>query len=147
MQPIIDEMLKAMGYSVDSSGKPSGSFDGLTPEEREALKAKIIAATGDYQKAMEQYADLFGPDATNSPNGLKGDIKGITEKTGGALESQANAIRIYQVEALNVSKRNQQIFLDALKYQAEIAYNTRELKAIRIGIDDLNIKIRKGLAL
>lgn len=147
MQPIIDEMLKAMGYSVDSSGKPSGSFDGLTPEERDALKAKIIAATGDYQKAMEQYADLFGPDAANSPNGLKADIKGITEKTAGALESQINAIRIYQVEALNISKRNQQIFLDALKYQAETAYNTRELKAIRIGIDDLNIKIRKGLAL
>ncbi len=147
MQPIIDDMLKAMGYSVDSSGKPSGSFDGLTPEEREALKAQIIAATGDYQKAMEQYADLFGPDAANSPNGLKGDIKGITEKTAGALESQINAIRIYQVEALNISKRNQQIFLDALKYQAETAYNTRELKAIRIGIDDLNIKIRKGLAL
>ena len=146
MQPIIDEMLKAMGYSVDSNGKPSGSFDGLTTEERDALKAKIIAATGDYQKAMEQYADLFGPDAANSPNGLKGDIKGITEKTAGALESQINSIRIYQVEALNISKRNQQIFLDALKYQAETAYNTRELKAIRIGIDDLNIKIRKGLA-
>ena len=146
MQPIIDEMLKAMGYSVDSSGKPSGSFDGLTPEERDALKAQIIAATGDYQKAMEQYADLFGPDAANSPNGLKGDIKGVSEKTAGALESQINAIRIYQVEALNVSKRNQQIFLDALKYQAEIAYNTRELKAIRIGIDDLNSKVKKPLA-
>ena len=147
MQPIIDEMLRAMGYSVDSNGKPSGSFDGLTTEERDALKAKIIAATGDYQKAMEQYADLFGPDAANSPNGLKGDIKGVTEKTAGALESQINAIRIYQVEALNVSKINQQIFLNALKYQAETAYNTRELKAIRMGIDDLNIKIRKGLAL
>lgn len=146
MQPIIDEMLRAMGYSVDSSGKPSGSFDGLTQEERDALKAKIIAATGDYQKAMEQYADLFGPDAANSPNGLKGDIKGITEKTAGALESQINAIRIYQVEALNVSKRNQQIFLDSLKYHAEIAYNTRELKAIRIGIDDLNSKVKKPLA-
>ena len=146
MQPIIDEMLRAMGYSVDSNGKPSGSFDGLTTEERDALKAKIIAATGDYQKVMEQYADLFGPDAANSPNGLKGDIKGITEKTAGALESQINAIRIYQVEALNISKRNQQIFLDALKYQAETAYNTRELKAIRIGIDDLNSKVKKPLA-
>lgn len=146
MQPIIDEMLRAMGYSVDSSGKPSGSFDGLTQEERDALKAKIIAATGDYQKAMEQYADLFGPDAANSPNGLKGDIKGITEKTAGALESQINAIRIYQVEALNVSKRNQQIFLDALKYQAEIAYNTRPLFQIQKDIAELNSKVKKPLA-
>lgn len=146
MQPIIDEMLRAMGYSVDSSGKPSGSFDGLTQEERDALKAKIIAATGDYQKAMEQYADLFGPDAANSPNGLKGEIKGITEKTAGALESQINAIRIYQVEALNISKRNQQIFLDALKYQAEIAYNTRPLYQIQKDIAELNSKVKKPLA-
>lgn len=146
MQPIIDEMLRAMGYSVDANGKPSGSFDGLTQEERDALKAKIIAATGDYQKAMEQYADLFGPDASNSPNGLKGDIKGITEKTAGALESQINAIRIYQVEALNISKRNQQIFLDALKYQAEIAYNTRPLFQIQKDIAELNSKVKKPLA-
>ena len=146
LQPVLSEMLKAMGYTIDSKGNPTGSFDGLTPEERDALKAKIIAATGDYQKAMEQYADLFGPDAANSPNGLKGDIKGITEKTAGALESQINAIRIYQVEALNVSKKNQQIFLDALKYQAEIAYNTRPLFQIQKDIAELNSKVKKPLA-
>lgn len=146
MQPIVDDMLKAMGYSVDSSGTPSGSFDVLTPEEQEAIKAQIIAATEDYQKAMEQYADLFGPDAANSPNGLEGDIKGITEKTAGALESQINAIRIYQVEALNISKRNQQIFLDALKHQAEIAYNTRPLFQIQKDIAELNSKVKKPLA-
>lgn len=191
MQPIIDQMLKAMGYSnndeainkqiqelekqkslLNSSnpfqiiankpqiekinqliaelkaklGQTTGSFDGLTEEEREAIKAQIVAATGDYQKAMEQYADLFGPDAANNPNGLKGDIKGITEKTAGALESQINAIRIYQVEALNISKRNQQIFLDALKYQAEIAYNTRPLFQIQKDIAELNSKVKKPLA-
>lgn len=146
LQPVLSDMLKAMGYTTDSKGNPTGSFDGLTPEERDALKAKIIAATGDYQKAMEQYADLFGSDAANSPNGLKGDIKGITEKTAGALESQINAIRIYQVEALNISKRNQQIFLDALKYQAEIAYNTRPLFQIQKDIAELNSKVKKPLA-
>ena len=194
MQPIMDDMLKAMGYSNNDDalkaqiealekqkealkeassgnvfstfenagqiisidkriaelkaklGQTTGSFDGLTEEERDALKAQIIAATEDYQKAMEQYADLFGPDAANSPNGLEGDIKGITEKTAGALESQINAIRIYQVEALNVSKRNQQIFLDALKHQAEIAYNTRPLIQIQKDIAELNSKVKKPLA-
>lgn len=189
MQPIIDNMLKAMGYGNNDSviteqikllekqrdaikltgsyikditskqkvdeinkaiadlktklGVTTGSFDGLTPEEREAIKAQIVAATGDYQKAMEQYADLFGSDASTNTNGLKGDIKGITEKTAGALEGQINAIRIYQVEALNIAKNNQKTFLEALKYQAEIAINTRELKAIRQGIDDLVIKVKK----
>ena len=198
MQPIIDEMLKAMGYSSSVNddaikaqiealekqkkelekqinllsptfnplelkenkskiesinkliaeqksklGQTTGSFDGLTPEEREALKAQIIAATGDYQKAMEQYADLFGPDAANSPNGLKGDIKGVTEKTAGALESQINAIRIYQVEALNISKRNQQIFLDSLRHQAEIASNTRSLLPMKTLLEDILTKLKK----
>lgn len=142
MQDIIKQMLKNMGF--DEQG--NGSFDGLTKEERDSLKAMMASASQNYMDALGAYEDLFGESAANA-QGLKGDIKGITEKTAGALEGQINAIRIYQVESLNVSKRNQQIFLDALKYQAEIAYNTRELKAIRIGIDDLNIKIRKGLAL
>lgn len=39
-KPVLDEMLKAMGYTTDPKGNPTGSFDGLTPEERDALKAK-----------------------------------------------------------------------------------------------------------
>ena len=146
LQPVLSDMLKAMGYTTDSKGNPTGSFDGLTPEEREALKAQIIAATGDYQKAMEQYADLFGPDAANSPNGLKGDIKGITEKTAGALEGQINAIRIYQVESLNTQKANQNLLADNLKYNMETAINTRDLKYIRQDIAELNSKVKKPLA-
>lgn len=146
MQPIIDQMLKAMGYTTDSKGNPTGSFDGLTEEERAAIKAQIVAATGDYQKAMEQYADLFGPDAATNPNGLKGDIKGITEKTAGALESQINAIRIYQVESLNIQKANQNLLADNLKYNMETAINTRDLKYIRQDIAELNSKVSKPLA-
>lgn len=142
MQPILNDMLKAIGYNEDGTG----SFVGLSSSQMEEFRQRIADAGKFGQDFINQYAELFqGLDS--STNGLKGDIKGITEKTAGALESQINAIRIYQVEALNISKRNQQIFLDSLRHQAEIAYNTRELKAIRIGIDDLNIKIRKGLAL
>ena len=146
LQPVLSEMLKAMGYTTDSKGNPTGSFDGLTEEERAAIKAQIIAATGDYQKAMEQYADLFGPDAATNPNGLKGDIKGITEKTAGALEAQINAIRIHQVESLNIQKANQNFLADSLKNLVMIEYNTRDLKYIRQDIAELNSKISKPLA-
>lgn len=146
LQPVLSEMLKAMGYTTDSKGNPTGSFDGLTEEERAAIKAQIIAATGDYQKAMEQYADLFGPDAATNPNGLKGDIKGITEKTAGALEAQINAIRIYQVESLKTQKANQNLLADNLKYNMETAINTRDLKYIRQDIAELNSKVKKPLA-
>ncbi len=143
MQPIIDQMLKAMGYSMDSSGNATGSFDGLTEEERAALKAQIIAATGDYQKAMEQYADLFGPDSATNSNGLKGDIKNITEKTAGALEAQINMIRTYQVEALNVNKKNNQALVDSLRYLSGIESNTRNLIPIKIILDEILTKIKK----
>ena len=192
MQPIIDNMLKAMGYGNNDDainkqiqelekqrealsdngglgspfanasqivsitkriaelkaklGQTTGSFDGLTEEEREAIKAQIVAATGDYQKAMEQYADLFGPDAANNPNGLEGDIKGITEKTAGALESQINAIRIYQVESLNTQKANQNLLADSLKNLVMIEYNTRMLHVISRDIAELNSKVSKPLA-
>jgi len=146
LQPVLSDMLKAMGYTTDSKGNPTGSFDGLTEEERAAIKAQIIAATGDYQKAMEQYADLFGPDAATNPNGLKGDIKGITEKTAGALEGQINAIRIHQAESLNIQKANQNLLADSLKNLVMIEYNTRDLKYIRKDIAELNSKISKPLA-
>ena len=146
LQPVLSDMLKAMGYTTDSKGNPTGSFDGLTEEERAAIKAQIIAATGDYQKAMEQYADLFGPDVANNPNGLKGDIKGITEKTAGALEGQINAIRIYQVESLNTQKANQNLLADSLKNLVMIEYNTRMLHVISRDIAELNSKVSKPLA-
>ena len=142
IQPILNDLLKAIGYNEDGTG----SFVALSSAKMEEFRQRIADLGKFGQDFLNQWFELYqGLDS--STNGLKGDIKGVTEKTAGALESQINAIRIYQVEALNVAKRNQQIFLDALKYQAETAYNTRELKAIRIGIDDLNIKIRKGLAL
>lgn len=141
MQDIIKQMLKNMGF--DEQGV--GSFDGLTKEERDSLRAMMASASQNYMDALGAYEDLFGESAANA-QGLKGDIKGITEKTAGALESQINAIRIYQVEALNISKRNQQIFLDALKYQAEIAYNTRPLFQIQKDIAELNSKVKKPLA-
>lgn len=146
MQPIMDDMLEAMGYTTDSNGNPTGSFDGLTEEEREAIKAQIVAATSDYQKAMEQYADLFGPDAATNPNGLEGDIKGISEKTAGALEAQINAIRIYQVEELNLHKNNSQIFENQLRVQSQIEINTRPLVQIQKDIAELNSKVSKPLA-
>lgn len=139
MQPILNDMLKAMGY--DENG--NGSFVALTDAKMEEFRKRIEEAGEFGQNFLNQWAKLYEGLDNTSPNGLKGDIKGITEKTAGALEAQINAIRIYQVENLNIAKRSQQLLVDSLKHQAEIAFNTRELKAIRQGIDDLVIKVKK----
>lgn len=141
MQDIVKQMLKNMGF--DEQG--NGSFDGLTKEERDSLKAMMASASQNYMNALGAYEDLFGESAVNA-QGLKGDIKGVTEKTAGALEGQINAIRIYQVEALNVSKKNQQIFDNQLRVQSQIEINTRPLIQIQKDIAELNSKVTKPLA-
>ena len=141
MQPILNDLLKAIGYNEDGTG----SFVALSSAKMEEFRQRIADLGKFGQDFLNQWSELYqGLDS--STNGLKGDIKGITEKTAGALESQINAIRIYQVEALNISKKNQQILLDALKHQAEIAYNTRPLIQIQKDIAELNSKVKKPLA-
>jgi len=142
MQPILNDMLKAIGY--DENG--NGSFVGLTDAQMEEFRKRIEEAGEFGQNFLNQYANLFEGLDNTSPNGLKGDIKGITEKTAGALEGQINAIRIYQVESLNTQKANQNLLADNLKYNMETAINTRDLKYIRQDIAELNSKVKKPLA-
>lgn len=123
----------------------SGSFDGLTDAEREAIKAMGITAMEQYTAALAEYEELFGS-AGAQAQGLKGDIKGITEKTAGALEAQMNAMRTYQAEILNLHKKNQDVFIDSLKNLVMIEYNTRRLHSIDDGIKELNSKVKKSLA-
>src|SRR5690606_41620506 len=113
--------------------------------EREAIKAMGVTAMEQYTAALAEYEELFGS-AGAQAQGLKGDIKGITEKTAGALEAQMNAIRIYQVEAVNIHKKNQDVFIDCLKNLVMIEFNTRRLHSIDDGIKELNSKVKKSLA-
>ena len=103
----------------------------------DALKRKPIK-TYDWAEYHGESLDLSNPKFEAREIALNCFIKGNNY--------QINAIRIYQVEAINISKRNQQIFLDALKYQAEIAYNTRPLIQIQKDIAELNSKVKKPLA-
>ncbi|RKT01106.1 tape measure protein [Chryseobacterium defluvii] len=123
----------------------SGSFDGLTPEEREKIKALGETAMQQYMDALKQYEDLFGS-ASQNAQGLKGDIKGITEKTAGALEAQFNAVRINIVEILKIHQINQNIFRSQLQVQGQIEVNTRPLKDIYKEIKELNSKVKNQLA-
>ncbi|MEA1849196.1 tape measure protein [Chryseobacterium sp. MHB01] len=123
----------------------SGSFDGLTQEERDKIKAMGTTAMQQYMAALEQYKELFGESAENA-QGLKGDIKGITEKTAGALEGQINAMRINVAEALKIHRENQNVFKNQLLQLTQIEINTRPLKGIYDQIKELNSKVKNNLA-
>ena len=141
MSGVIANMRTAMGFNADGSG----AFDGLTEQEIADLRAQVQSATAQGQQFIDAYSQIFG-DLASPAEGLKGDIKGITEKTAGALEAQINAIRIYQVEALNVHRANQLTFIQSLQNLVQIEFNTRNLIQIRQDISEMNSKMAKGLA-
>ena len=141
MKPILDKLLSASGFNQDGSG----SFTGLTPEQIAAFKAQVVAAGQSMQGFLEGYSEIFGGIDENA-QGLKGDIKGITEKTAGALEAQINAMRIIQADMHNIGKNNQQTFIASLQMLVMIEANTRNLIQIRQDISEMNGKMAKGLA-
>lgn len=141
MKDVVNKMLSSMGY--DSNG--NGTFDGLTDQERQDIKNMITTSSQNYASALQEYKDLFG--AVGDVNeGMKGDIKGITERTAGALESQINTMRIYQAESLAIHRNNQLTFLNSLNNLIAIEFNTRNLIQIRQDISEMNSKMKKGLA-
>lgn len=103
-----------------------GSFDGLTQEERDEIKAMGENAMAQYMAALQQYSDLFG-NAQEDAEGLKGAIKGVSEKTAGILEAQINAMRINQVEILKLKQLSYQIDQKALILLGQIEENTRPI--------------------
>lgn len=121
-----------------AANQQNGQFDGLTDEERDEIKNLGIDAMNQYTAALQQYEELFGS-ASEQAQGLKGDIKGITEKTAGALESQINAMRVLQAENFNVTR-------NSLQQLTQIEVNTRNLVQIRKDISELNAKTKNKLA-
>ena len=144
LQQKIDALKSQMNGLINGQSV-NGSFDGLTEAERQELKDMIASASQNYTNALGEYEALFGGVAENAM-GLKGDIKGITEKTAGALEAQINAIRIYQVEGLSVQRANQQVFIQSLQNLVLIEFNTRRLHSIDASLAEMNSKMKKGLA-
>ncbi|MFP3835357.1 tape measure protein [Chryseobacterium sp. SIMBA_028] len=140
----LEKLINTLKQQI-SETQSAGGFDGLTPEERERIKAMGEDAMKKYMEALKQYQGLFGQSAENA-QGLKGDIKGITEKTAGALEGQINAMRIMQAEALKRQKDSMDILRNQLLVQVQIEQNTRPLKGIYDEIKSMNSKIKNSLA-
>ncbi|WVX90417.1 tape measure protein [Riemerella phage vB_RanS_GDF21] len=130
-------------YEDSKNINPNGSFDGLTPEEREEIKNQGKVAMNNYMEALKQYQDLFGA-AEENADSLKGGIKGMSEETAGILAGQFNAIRIHTAEI----QKNQGFGLDIAKSSLlnlmKIEENTRNLYQMRKDLSEMNAKIKSN---
>lgn len=135
MQPILDDLLKMAGF--DSQG--NGTWDGLTQDEMNIIRERLRAVGDASRGFLDNYSDLFKALDPTAAQGMKGDIKGVTERTAGALESQINAMRIMQAEHGNIFR---QLLIELVK----IEINTRNLHEMRKDLAELNQKTKNGLA-
>lgn len=136
------ELLDLIGkHNAEMASVPAGgAFDGLSEEEIKMLKDGFkndprLQAMLEGIKGIDKIFDTtFG-----AAEGLKGDIKGITEKTAGALEAQINAMRINQVSGLQIARQS-------LLNLVQIEVNTRRLHNMDKTLMEMNSKMKKSLA-
>jgi tetratricopeptide (TPR) repeat protein len=113
-----------------------GDKDGLTNSEiksySEGYKQIFDKAKTEWEKMKESFPDIFSPavDSVKNASSLSGAIKGASEESINMLSGYANAIRLNQIDSINIM-RNQ------LMYASETAVNTRYLKSIEAGISAL----------
>lgn len=134
MKPILDKLLASSGFNVNGNG----TFTGLTAAQIKEFKDQVVAAGISMQGFLDGYSEIFSGVESNA-QGMKGDIKALTEKTAGALEAQINAMRINQVSSLAVAR---QMLLNLVLIEA----NTRRLHNIDKNISEMNDKMKKSLA-
>ncbi|WP_139422106.1 tape measure protein [Chryseobacterium mulctrae] len=142
MAPIYDNILKAAGFDKDGNG----TFNGLTKDEIDDLRAQVLAASTKGKEFIDAYSEIFKDLDMSSPEGIKGSIKGMTEKTAGALEAQFNAMRINFAEAVKYSKINNTIAAAQNAILSQIEVNTRRLHTIDKTLTEMNSKMKKSLA-
>lgn len=125
LQGALDNLEKSMGYWNGDEF----IFDGLSEAEIAAFKAQVNGITSQFNQAMGMYSDIFKeivvPDADTS---LTGAVKGVSEETASMLGGQVNAMRMNQVESIQIL-RQQLAALNAIA--ANTGYN-RFLESIYI---------------
>ncbi|MRM93785.1 phage tail protein [Riemerella anatipestifer] len=130
-------------YEDSKNINPNGSFDGLTPSEREEIKNQGKVAMNNYMEALKQYQDLFGA-AEENADSMKGAIKGMSEETASVWVGQFHAVRIHVAEI----QKNQGFGLDIAKSSLmnlmKIEENTRNLYQMRKDLSEMNAKIKSN---
>lgn len=123
MQPILDDMLKAVGF--DKEGK--GSFKPMSKEQYDEFKKRFADVAKYGQDITGLFSDMFDSITIQDPKGLEGAVKTISSQEAGELVAQFNASRIIHGKQLEVMLQNQPTFKDMLAQLVAIEFNTRRL--------------------
>lgn len=106
LKDAITQLQAAMGFDAEGNG----SWNGLTAQEQQAFRDRVKQIAGSYTEAMKAYEDLFKEleDAAgeDDPSSLSGAIKGASQESIDLLAGQTNAVRVNQVESLNVLRQS-----------------------------------------
>lgn len=136
LQQALDQLYRDMG------GDDQGNFNwnGLTPEEQQAFRDKMREISENFTGMLGAYSDLFQDFVDPNETALAGAIKGVSEDTANALLGQMNAIRILQVESIDLKRNSNAILVQQLDQLFRIEYNTRMLapllREIKSAIED-----------
>ncbi|GEM_PF-2500337 len=145
LKAFTNQMLSAMGYTVNSDGTLSGSFDGLTSQEQQNLQDMMGSVYSQFENAMSAYGDLFGQGETANDS-LEGAIKGVSEETASIIAGQMNAIRVNQGQMLVIQQQSFDVIRNQLLELTKIEYNTRYIYNLYQSFDSLTAGLRaKGL--
>ncbi|WP_407477484.1 AAA family ATPase [Elizabethkingia meningoseptica] len=140
MQPVLDDMLKAVGF--DKEGK--GTFKPLSKEQYDEFKKKIADVAKYGQDVAGMFSDMFDNITIQDPKGLEGAVKTISSQEAGELVAQFNASRIIHGKQLEVMLQNQPTFKDMLAQLVAIEFNTRRLHNMDATLTKIESKITKG---
>lgn len=132
LQGALDGLEKSMGYWDGDTFV----FDGLTEAEQQKFRNQIASIGASFGEALKVYEDLF-KDLTEEEfdTSLTGAVKGVSEETASLVAGQMNAIRIHQIESIELIRQQ-------LMVLNQIAQNT-SFNSYLARLDDI-VSLLKG---
>lgn len=127
LQGALDDLEKSMGHWNGDTFV----FDGLTQAEQDRFKERISSIGESFTQALGVYEGLFKnlKDEIEPDTTLQGGIQGVSEETASIVAGQMNAMRINQIESINIL-RQQLIALN--KVALNTSYNIHLAKLSQI---------------
>lgn len=132
LQKALDGLESSMGYWDGDNFV----FDGLTEAEQQKFRNQIASIGASFGEALKVYEDLF-KDLTEEEfdTSLTGAVKGVSEETASLVAGQMNAIRIHQIESIELIRQQ-------LMVLNQIAHNT-SFNSYLARLDDI-VALLKG---
>lgn len=125
----LDGAVKQLQQDMGFDKEGGGSFDGLTPEERQRFKDRVNSIAQGYAEALKLYEDLFKDldDNGDPTTSLSGAIKGASQESIDLLAGQTNAVRVNQVQEIEILRQQ---LIHLANIDGKLSVSNRHLEQI-----------------